>query len=78
MLYIKNNKTKKFVKEKLKTLNELEEGEYLFKGLVKLRHVREEIIKWIKHLRYNPTRKITEYQARILMEVHNITEKDLK
>ena len=33
MLYIKNNKTKKFVKEKLKTLNELEEGEYLFKEI---------------------------------------------
>ncbi|KKN28683.1 hypothetical protein LCGC14_0851950 [marine sediment metagenome] len=38
----------------LKTLKDLAEGRYMYVGMVQLRHVREEAIKWIKWRRSLP------------------------
>jgi len=55
---------------KLKTLKDLEEGEYGFKGLVRLDHLRQEAIKWYHRSDGN--------KHKFIMEFFNITEEDLK
>mgnify|MGYP001436815282 CR=1 FL=1 len=40
--------------------------------------LKQEAIKWVKHLRKEPRRKSTDEQANILIEFFNITSEDLK
>ena len=71
--------------EKLKTLNDLEEGKYEYKGLVQLRHVRDEAIKHIKAMRkeeigYNDFgyKKDTIDTENWIIHFFNINEEELR
>ena len=59
----------------LKTLKDLEEGKYSFKGLVRLDHLKAEAVKWVKEFEKKPFNG----EAKIwFMKFHNLTEDDLK
>jgi len=62
----------------LKTLNDLEEGKYAFKGLVQLRHVKDEAIKWVKKDIQDVQIISSHGMLKRWMERLNITEEDLE
>jgi len=53
-----------------KTLKELEEGKYDFKGLVRLDHLRQEAIRWYHRSDGNKHKFIKEF--------FNLTDKQIK
>jgi len=56
--------------KELKTLKDLEEGKYSFKGLVRLDHLKAEAVKWVK--------RMNNYEALAWKKFFNLTEDDLK
>ena len=56
--------------KELKTLKDLEEGKYSFKGLVRLDHLKAEAVKWVK--------RMNNYEALAWKKFFNLTEEDLK
>ncbi len=78
---------------KLKTLKELDEGKYMFKGLVRIDHLKQEAIKYIKNLQNKPlpndlikkdrekeifSRGVQKGIIHWIKQFFNITEEDLK